>query len=291
MKSNNSASKSIKPDELAILKKCFELARKIETEQRHNSTHIAYHKTEIKTEFNEKDLFTLAALLKTLEHSENLAVQKLADIPEHFFSEMNLKHFTNFIIPIERALGRELRDDQIIVLDSDRATTDHQRAPMMFVLENIRSAFNVGSIFRLADCLYIEKIHLCGYTPSPEQEALQKTALGAANIVPYQTHDNLLAAIDYLNNLKLNSVQHQNLQLIALETVVGAKSLYQIELNKPTAFIVGNERFGLEPEILKHCDGITSIPTFGVKNSLNVAMALSIASYEWQRQQTKRTSS
>lgn len=276
MSSQNSINKKLTSEELAVLKKCFDQARLIEASYQQQS------------QFQEKDLFTLVALLKSFEHSLNPNLQKLAEIPEHFYPEMSLRHFTNFIIPIERTLGRELSDDQIIVLDNDRATTKKQRVPMIFVLENIRSAFNVGSIFRLADCLNIEKIILCGYTPTPQQEALQKTALGAADIVPYETYDNLLAAITSLQSLKKNSAQYQDLQLIALETVAGAKSLYDFELDKPTAFIVGNERFGLESEILKQCDGIANIPTFGVKNSLNVAMALSIASYEWQRQQSKK---
>lgn len=276
MNSQNSNKNALTPEELAVLKKCYDQARSIEASYRQQS------------QFHEKDLFTLAALLKSFEQSLNPNLQKLAEIPEHFYPEMSLRHFTNFIIPIERTLGRELRDDQIIVLDSDRKSTHAEKAPMIFVLENIRSAFNVGSIFRLADCLNIEKIILCGYTPTPQQEALQKTALGAANIVPYETHDNLLTAITSLKNLKKTSEKHHHLQLIALETVAGAKSLYEYDLHKPTAFIVGNERYGLESEVLKHCDGIANIPTFGVKNSLNVAMALSIASYEWQRQQSTK---
>lgn len=253
-------------EELAILKKCYEQARAIE-------------KKGLRAESSElgQELFLLSGLLRTFEQSENLSLRKLSEIPEHFFPGMSLKHFTNFIIPIERALGRELSDDQFVILDQDRSITPSASAPLMLVLDNIRSAFNVGSIFRLGDCLKVEKIHLCGYTPTPEQEILQKTALGAQAHVAFESHADIKTAIAKIKTLG-------TYQLIALETAKNAVPLYELNLTKPCAFIVGNERFGLESDVLDKCDAVASIPTYGIKNSLNVAMALSIAAYEWNRQ-------
>jgi len=227
-------------------------------------------------EFQEKDLFQLAGLLQSFAISEKPELEKLSLIPEHLHPKMSLRHFLNFLVPIERLVGRNVSDDSFLVTSMDKPKTQTTKVPLYFVLENIRSAFNVGSIFRLADCLAAEKIYLCGYTATPENEALEKTSLGTLQNTEWLHFDHLTDA--------LQELKKQNAQIFALETAENSKSLFNMDFQKPTAFVVGNERFGLEPAALGLCDGVISIPTFGLKNSLNVSNALSIAAYEWRRQ-------
>jgi tRNA G18 (ribose-2'-O)-methylase SpoU len=264
---------SLAPLELQILKKAHELALTIERESKD-------------AHFPEASLFELSGLLKTLETSANLEAQKLAEIPDHFFPSMTLKHFSNFIVPIERALDRNLRDDQFLITDRDTSTTaaggtapkafTSQKVPLYFVLDNMRSAFNVGSIFRLADCVGASEILLCGYTATPENETLQKTSLGSWQNTRWQSFPHLKEAFAYLESLKV--------QIVALETAEKSSNLYDLHLTTPTAFVVGNERFGLDREILEISHKVASLPVWGQKNSLNVSNALSIAAYEWRRQ-------
>ncbi len=255
----------ISKEDLAILKSCYELMRDME-------------QTSLDGQFKENDLHRLAGLLRSFSLSENHELEKLALIPEHLHPQMSMRHFLNFLVPVERLLGRNLSDDSFLISKTDRSQpTATTKVPLFFVLENIRSAFNVGSIFRLADCLGAEKIYLCGYTPTPDQEALQKTSLGTGATTLWSQQDKLG---DTLQDLK-----SQGVRLLALETAAHSVSLFDCQFpHQPTALIVGNERFGLEASALAMCDGVVSIPTFGVKNSLNVANALSIVGYEWRRQ-------
>jgi 23S rRNA (guanosine2251-2'-O)-methyltransferase len=250
-------------EELSVLKSCYELMREME-------------KTSRDGHFSEQDLFRLSGLLRSFAVSESSELEKLSLIPEHLHPQMSLRHFLNFLVPVERMVGRNLSDDSFLVTTQDRAASVHSKVPLYFVLENIRSAFNVGSIFRLADCLAAQKIYLCGYTPTPAQEALQKTSLGTVDSTPWEQKENL--------NEALTELKSQGVRLIALETAQNSKSLFDCTFNSPTAFVVGNERFGLEASALALCDQVVSIPTFGLKNSLNVSNALSIVSYEWRRQ-------
>lgn len=255
-------------EELSILKTCYQIMQKIES----------LNQDPIEDEAN---LFKLSGLLKTFETSEAIELQKLSQIPDHFHPQMPLKFFLTWIIPVERALGRNVSDDQFLISKTDREISISPalgKVPLYFVLENLRSSFNVGSLFRLADCVGAEHIHLVGYTATPlENESLRKTSLGSDQHQAWSHHTKMISAIQAL--------KEKDVQIFALETAQESKSLHQIDFqNKPTAFVVGNERFGLEASTLALCDGVVSIPTFGIKNSLNVSNALSIAAYEWRRQ-------
>jgi tRNA G18 (ribose-2'-O)-methylase SpoU len=143
----------------------------------------------------------------------------------------------------------------------------------------MRSAFNVGSIFRTADTLGAQKLWLTGYTPTPHQLQVEKAALGATLILEWE----VTSFKETIENLK-----KKNFKIIALETSAKAKDIsYPYEPNEATAFVVGNERFGLDPDQLALCDEIRRIPTYGIKNSLNAATAAAIAGYEWRKQWTE----
>ncbi len=254
---------ALSKEDLSILKSCYELMRDME-------------KTSQDGAFSEKDLFRLSGLLKSFSLSENPELEKLSLIPEHLHPKMSLRHFLNFLVPLERLVGRNLADDAFLVSKQDQTEKSAAKAPLYFVLENIRSAFNVGSIFRLADCLGVQKIYLCGYTATPAQEALQKTSLGTLGNTEWVHFEHLSEA--------LQDLRQKNIPVMALETAQNSTSLFEIQFQGPTALLVGNERFGIEPATLAQCEKVIAIPMFGAKNSLNVSNALSMAAYEWRRQ-------
>ena len=161
-------------------------------------------------------------------------------------------------------------------LEGIQGTSDASVRSISVILDNIRSAHNVGSIFRTADAVGADQLYLCGITPTPtEHNAIQKTALGAEEIVPWQYQPNALT-------LTL-SLRDQGFNLIALECTPQAIPLYRFHLNPadrpPVALVLGNERAGVDPEILAACNSIVALPMLGEKRSLNVAVAFGAAAY------------
>jgi 23S rRNA (guanosine2251-2'-O)-methyltransferase len=142
------------------------------------------------------------------------------------------------------------------------------------LLDNIRSAWNVGSMFRTADGLGIARLHLCGITPTPEFDGVRKTALGAQQSVPWTYHRDALAAARQLKS--------GGKQLWALEQDARARSIAQLPESNPNAqvvILVGNEITGIDADLLDMCDQIFHIPMQGAKRSFNVAVAFGIAAY------------
>jgi len=141
------------------------------------------------------------------------------------------------------------------------------------ILHNIRSAYNVGAIFRTADAVGIEKIYLTGYTPNPEKDKakIEKTALGAEKYVAWESYKN----IGYL----IKKLKKEGFQIIALEQSKKSIPYYRFKSKSPFVLIVGNEVRGLNKKILEKCDYILEIPMFGKKESLNVAVAFGIVAY------------
>lgn len=229
--------------------------------------------------YSEAPLLELKQRISNLKSSSNPDVQKLGEIEKHLHKKMTLKHFVAFMIPIERILNKNVQDDGFLVLTDDKQATATDSLPLVFILDNIRSAFNVGSILRTAECLNIEKVYLCGYTPNPEQPKLAKTAMGTQDTIAWEAREHI---IDLINELKFKGYQ-----VIGLETAEKPVDLYEKFTFAPTALVVGNERFGLDIEVLKSCDEIRKIPLRGRKNSLNVAISLAVAAFEWNRQYGK----
>ncbi len=145
------------------------------------------------------------------------------------------------------------------------------------LLDNIRSAWNVGSMFRTADGAGLRHLHLCGITPTPENPKVGKTALGAEQALPWTYHPDGVAAAQAL--------QADGWHLWALEEGPQAVPLFdllQMAAWPPIVLVVGNERCGIDPGILEQCERVVYIPMAGVKRSLNVAVAFGIAAY-WLR--------
>jgi tRNA G18 (ribose-2'-O)-methylase SpoU len=146
--------------------------------------------------------------------------------------------------------------------------------PLETLLDNVRSAFNVGSILRSADAAGLRRVHLCGVTPTPAHprvaKQIAKTALGAEQSVPWAYAPNALDAARALCD--------QGTTLWALEEAPGALSLFAAPLPAgPLALVVGSEVAGVDPGLLSLCACAVCLPMRGIKRSLNVAVAFGIA--------------
>lgn len=146
---------------------------------------------------------------------------------------------------------------------------------LVVVLDNVRSAFNVGSIFRTGDGFGVTKIYLCGITCQTDNRELQKTALGAEMSIPseYSTE-----TIEVIKKLKT-----QGYQIISLEQTKNSISLLDLKLDKSKnyALVVGNEVEGVSNEAINASDIVIEIPQVGSKHSLNVSNATSIVLWEY----------
>jgi tRNA G18 (ribose-2'-O)-methylase SpoU len=150
------------------------------------------------------------------------------------------------------------------------------RNPIYIVLDNLRSAFNVGAIFRLADATRAGAVFTCGYTAHPPHHKLAQTALGTVDAVPWR---HFSSTVDALQELK-----SQGVMIIGVETVIGARRYHTVNYRFPLALIFGNEALGVSQPALRLCDEFIEIPVFGYKNSLNVATAAAVVLYEILRQ-------
>lgn len=146
------------------------------------------------------------------------------------------------------------------------------KLPLYFVLDNLRSAFNVGSIFRTCDILRVKGLFLCGYTACPPHAKLEKTALGTIDYVPWRYFEAAADAVEYL--------QDQGIAVWAAETTSGSVPYGDAVFPDELAVVLGNEALGVSSGVLDRCDGMIEIPTRGYKNSLNVASACAVLGFK-----------
>jgi tRNA G18 (ribose-2'-O)-methylase SpoU len=150
------------------------------------------------------------------------------------------------------------------------------RFPMIAILDNIRSMYNVGSIFRTSDGARIEAIYTAGYTPHPPRKEIEKTALDATRTVPHKHFPTTADAIV--------EARARGMKIAALEITDKSRSIFELQPQDfPMALIIGNEISGVSDEALSLCDLSVSIPMFGAKHSLNVAVAYGVAIFECVR--------
>ncbi|GAB3024997.1 RNA methyltransferase [Niabella terrae] len=149
-----------------------------------------------------------------------------------------------------------------------------RKVPVIVVLENIRSAYNVGSVFRTSDAFLIEAIYITGYSARPPHKEIKKTALGAEESVSWQHFANGPAAIEAL--------RRSGYAIYAVEQVSGALPLNRLPWTEgtPIALVFGNEVTGVEQETIALCDGAVEIPQWGMKHSLNIATAAGVVLWE-----------
>jgi tRNA G18 (ribose-2'-O)-methylase SpoU len=145
------------------------------------------------------------------------------------------------------------------------------RNPVFLILDNVRSMYNVGAIFRTADAARIEKVYLCGITASPPRKEIEKTALKTIDFVPWEYFPTAKKIIKELKSKKVS--------IVALEQANNSVNYKSFHFQLPVAIIVGHEINGVSDEALDLCDSSVEIPMHGIANSLNVSTATGIILY------------
>ena len=151
----------------------------------------------------------------------------------------------------------------------------------VIILDNVRSALNVGAVFRTADVFSINELGLCGITAQPPSREILKTALGAIETVKWQYFATTLEAVNYY--------RQEGYIILAVEQVKNSIMLHQFAEkavdfpHKKFAIIVGNEVEGVAQDVIENCDACIEIPQVGSKHSLNVSVAASIVAWEIQK--------
>ena len=149
------------------------------------------------------------------------------------------------------------------------------KTPIKVLLDNIRSAHNVGSIFRSCDAFLIDEIILCGITAKPPNKEIRKTALGSTDSVKWSYFENIQDAI-----LKLKKEKYQ---IISVEQADKSTELenFNIQSKKKYAIIFGNEINGVNQQVIDMSDDVVEIPQFGTKHSFNVSVSVGIVIWDF----------
>ncbi|MBP5539278.1 MAG: RNA methyltransferase [Bacteroidales bacterium] len=166
-----------------------------------------------------------------------------------------------------------MKDRKLLNTELGRLTPEaytRSKSGVVVILDNVRSAHNVGSVFRSADCFKADALWLCGITPVPPSPLIRKTALGAEDVVPYVYVEDTLAAVRRLKDDGYTLVAvEQTLHSISLETFVP-------QSGRRYAYVFGNEVDGVRQDVVDACDVSLEIPQFGTKHSLNVSVAAGV---------------
>jgi 23S rRNA (guanosine2251-2'-O)-methyltransferase len=182
--------------------------------------------------------------------------------------------FANWLfLQINILLMRKLTMDELNRKSVDEFK-ESEKHKVISVLENIRSAYNVGSVFRTADAFLIESIYITGYTAKPPHKEIAKTALGAQETVDWKYFETTKEVI--------GALRKDGYKVFAVEQVTDSISLEKIHnlAVEKIAFIFGNEVSGVDHETISLCDSCVEIPQFGVKHSLNISVAAGIVLWE-----------
>jgi 23S rRNA (guanosine2251-2'-O)-methyltransferase len=187
---------------------------------------------------------------------------------------LEMHELASLVVPLERALDRRVQDEDFLPV-TDRSEPRAATMPVRVVADSLRSAFNVGGVFRTGECFGIEEILLTGYSAGPDDARVARAAMGTDRRVAWRRYRSVAEAVQAL--------RERGCFAIALETAEEYPTLAALELRFPCAILLGNERFGLSPSVVAEADARACIPTCGAKASLNVVSALAIALYELRR--------
>lgn len=153
-----------------------------------------------------------------------------------------------------------------------------KKLPLIVVLDNVRSQYNVGSVFRTSDAFRVEAIYLCGISATPPHQEIHKTALGAEDTVDWKYFKDTTAAI--------NELKAAGYFIYSIEQVEGSVMLENLQLDatKKYAVVLGNEVKGVQQEVVNLSDGCIEIPQYGTKHSLNVSTTAGIVIWDFFKQ-------
>ena len=153
-----------------------------------------------------------------------------------------------------------------------------KKLPLIVVLDNVRSQYNVGSVFRTSDAFRVEAIYLCGISATPPHQEIHKTALGAEDTVDWKYFKDTTVAI--------NELKSEGYFIYSIEQVEGSMMLENLQLDttKKYAVVLGNEVKGVQQEVVNLSDGCIEIPQYGTKHSLNVSTTAGIVIWDFFKQ-------
>lgn len=171
---------------------------------------------------------------------------------------------------------RKLKIEELNRIDVE-TFQQKQKIPVVVVCDNIRSMYNVGSVFRTADGFLVEKIWLCGITASPPHKEIRKTALGATDSVEWEYAKEVIDVVKEL--------QQKGYAVIAVEQAEGSISLdeFEVDRSKKYVLIFGNEVDGVDQQLLDICDHALEIPQSGTKHSLNISVCAGIVLWKFYK--------
>ncbi|MFH1561122.1 MAG: TrmH family RNA methyltransferase [Patescibacteria group bacterium] len=147
------------------------------------------------------------------------------------------------------------------------------RLPISLVLDNVLDTFNIGSFFRLADAVSIQKIYLCGQTVTPPNVKIHRASIGTWRWLDWEHH---YSTVDLVKKLK-----KEGCLVVAAEQSQNSLNYTDFKIKTPIALVVGHESTGISKEVLKEVDQTLEIPLLGVNKSLNVLVAASVILYDW----------
>tara|TARA_B100000900_G_scaffold413312_1_gene437047 strand:- start:1263 stop:1787 length:525 start_codon:yes stop_codon:yes gene_type:complete len=169
---------------------------------------------------------------------------------------------------------RKLKNNELNRLNLEEFKTS-QKSPLVIVLDNVRSAHNVGSVFRTSDAFLVEKICLCGITPKPPHKDIRKTALGASESVNWQHYTNSMECIQDLieNDYHIISIEQADKSVMLNDFTPKKDNKY--------ALVFGNEVNGVEQIVVNASDTVIEIPQYGTKHSLNISVISGIVIWDF----------
>lgn len=169
---------------------------------------------------------------------------------------------------------RKLKNEELNRLSADEFKSA-QKIPAVLVLDDVRSAMNVGSAFRTSDAFLIEKIYLCGITAKPPHREINKTALGAQDTVGWSYFEDVVECIA--------SLKKDGYQIAAIEQADQSMSLldFSVDSNEKYAFVFGNEVFGVNDQIMEKADLVLEVPQYGSKHSLNISVTIGVILWDF----------
>ncbi len=168
---------------------------------------------------------------------------------------------------------RKLRTHELNRIDAN-GYNKLAKVPLVVVLDNIRSCNNIGSFFRTSDAMLVQSIHLCGYTATPPNKDIHKTALGAEDVVHWQYYETTEESVSKLKS--------EGFSVFAIEQVEGSIMLpnFKAMEHQKIAIVFGNEVKGVQQSVIDMCDGAIEIPQFGTKHSFNVSVSAGIVLWD-----------
>ena len=175
---------------------------------------------------------------------------------------------------------RKIKNEELNRLSPEEFKSS-QKNRAVLVLDDVRSAMNVGSAFRTSDAFRLEKIYLCGITAQPPHREINKTALGAQDTVDWEHVEGIMDCIDQLKK--------DGYQIIVVEQADKSTSLldFQVKSDGKYAFVFGNEVFGVNDKVVESADTVLEIPQYGTKHSLNISVSIGVVLWDFVSKQKK----